>query len=99
MTSHELLCKLLYNDKGCNHDLDDIMKDIVRKTISPGYIIQDLKVDRWNIYQPSSLHIVFACTLIPKHRGKAPATCDQVIVPMSEFTSRYRDIQLSKLDV
>jgi hypothetical protein len=88
---------ILYKRDGkCNRDEDilGILKDIIfnhRKCDTENIA----KIDRWNIYDPDCLHIVY--TVRVNRFAEFSYDSHQAVVLISEFTTRYRDYQLNKV--
>lgn len=98
---------ILYKDGYCNKSpeiieiLDSIIKEICANTGTSYPPINS--IDRWNIYNPSSIHIVYT-TQSHLQRGivvdgKALVDGRELICSISDFASKYRDYQLSKIGI
>lgn len=101
---------ILYKDGKCNHDKDivDILWDIVESKIheptlwtrNSGRIndnIDLVEIERWNIYNPDIIHIVYEVRINDTQFTNRASS--QVKVPISEFAKRYREYQLTELGI
>ena len=113
--------KILYHQEGpllvgsCNHseEIIDILSDIIlcehvqfarngQKIVSNWRLDE---VDRWNIYNPDSLHIVYTVEVADPgyddnfNDEKSTFQSREVIVPIGKFASRWRDKQLKSIGV
>lgn len=90
---------ILYRDSKCNHSpeiLQMLMNIILKHEKSPVN-----NINRWNIYMPSSIHIVYT-TLTHGWNGdemKGESLICQISEFESEYRQYYRDKQLNELGI
>lgn len=95
------MINILYTDSGCcdhSPEVISILEDIV------GLRLKDesrklLRIDRWNIYQPHSLHIVYIVEMVQYVTEEKRLVSAELVCPLSEFTSRWREYKLDKLGI
>ena len=97
MTRNEAY-KILYDqyDGSCNHseEIIDILFDIVVFNHAGRKDYKLNNINRWNIYNPDSLHIVYTI-----QTDGDIFESNQIIVPISEFAARWRDRQLKSIGI
>lgn len=95
--------KVLYDQTSgkCNHspEVITILKDIIRGNsfhynLSLKSNIID-SIDRWNLYEPDQIHIVFTVKIDDAHMITFKSA--QVICNLTEFTNRWRSNKLNEL--
>ena len=92
------LINILYNDGGCNHSkkVIRIMEEIIKSHVLDFRNNQKLtKIDRWNIYQPDSLHIVYIYSDLKNDQ----LISSEVVCHISEFLNRWRHLKLDELGI
>lgn len=101
--------KVLYDQTSgkCNHspEVITILKDIIRGNSFHYNLNQcpclSLKsniidsIDRWNLYEPDQIHIVFTVKIDDAHMITFKSA--QVICNLTEFTNRWRSNKLNEL--
>ena len=98
----EQLYNILYTNGSCNmsQDILDIILDIVREHCSNTENAPLVCIDRWNLYCEndvdgkayySHIHIVY------RVYGQWSSFDDQIVLPISVFTTRWRDRVLSDI--
>lgn len=101
--------KILYDqyDGTCKHseEIVDILIDIIIENHTDKRDYRLDEIDRWNIYNPDSLHIVY--TIITGDVGFDDNFNDEwvkyesaeVVVPIAEFAGRWRELQLKSIGI
>lgn len=99
MMSTDEVYSILYRDGKCNNspEILQILRDIVLK-----YEKSSINcINRWNIYMPSSIHIVY--TTLTHGRNGDEMKGESLICQISDFEREYkqynRDKQLNELGI
>lgn len=105
MMSTDEVYSILYRDGKCNYspEILQILESIVLKNSNHTSING---ISRWNIYMPSSIHIVFSVLKSDRYKTMVRGgvlNSDQVICQISDFEREYRqynrDKQLNELGI
>jgi hypothetical protein len=102
----EDLIGILYTESGCNHspEVTSLLENIVNyRLLNLRNDKKLVKIDRWNIYQPDKLHIVYFVEVVDyTSPGRVPykrLESAELICPISDFISRWRESKLDKLGI
>lgn len=94
---------ILYDKSGkCKHSPENIkiLSEIIKRSRYNSSKKEwvngiDGKIDRWNLYNPDSIHIAFAVYV----EDSMWASSQEVVVPFSTFVSISREFKLEELGI
>ena len=92
------LFNILYTDTGCNRlpEILSIMQEIISRNVIDFRDDQELlQIDRWNLYQPNHLHIVY----IYRQTTTGKVVSSELVCGIGEFLVRWRDLKLIGLGI